>query len=465
LIETRASPYGAGATVFTSTAPIALAGLLASLLVGVLLARNTSLGIAALIGICYVPIVFLNLPLGIVLWIPLAFVSRVEQTGLASTLVILLIAAAWFGSLPSTGAHVVAVLRRHAVMFSLLLLLVGWITASIVWASDADAALRDFWGWWVSGAILLIIATTIATRRHVVGICLMFVLGALITVAIAIAQGTANEAALATQSAGRLGAGLQDPNFLAAGLVPATALAAGLLPFARSGPVRIALLGALGALGVAIVATGSRGGLVAVVIAAVAALVIGRGRRLQIAGILAVALVIATGWIVSSSPTEVLDRVKDFEGGSGRVDLWEIALRITAEHPFAGIGVGNFVEEASQYILQPGRLEDAAFIVAAPRVVHNVYLQQLAETGIMGLALYLGFVVAAIAAAWGAIRRFERAGDRSMADLSRAVVVAVIGGMAVSIFITNGYDPRQWILLALGPALMSVAVRARGSEA
>jgi O-antigen ligase len=197
----------------------------------------------------------------------------------------------------------------------------------------------------------------------------------------------------------------------------------------------------------------------------VAALIIGRGRRLQIGALVLVVLVVAAGWVVSSSPTEVLARVKDFEGGAGRVDLWEIALRITAEHPLAGIGIGNFVTESSRFILQPGHLEDASFIVSAPRVVHNVYLQQLAETGIIGLSLYLGFVIAAVSAAWGAIRRFELAGDRQMADLSRSLVVAVVGAMSVSFFITNGFDPRTWILLALGPALMSVALRARATGA
>ena len=62
-----------GPAVLSSPLPLAAAGILGALLVGVLAARNTNLAVAAVIGACYAPIVFPNLPLGVVIWAPLAF--------------------------------------------------------------------------------------------------------------------------------------------------------------------------------------------------------------------------------------------------------------------------------------------------------------------------------------------------------------------------------------------------------
>jgi len=90
-------------------------------------------------------------------------------------------------------------------------------------------------------------------------------------------------------------------------------------------------------------------------------------------------------------------------------------------------------------------------------VTHNVYLQQLAETGIVGLALLLVVCAACAAGAQIAAGRFEAAGDRAMAALARASTVAMIGLLAASFFISNSTDKRLWIVLALGPALLAAA--------
>ena len=111
--------------------------------------------------------------------------------------------------------------------------------------ADVSAAADDFWIWYVAAAILVIVATSITTPRYALGIAVAFVVGAVITEAVAFAQGTANQVAIETQEAGRLGAGGQDPNYLAAGLVPAGAISVGLLGFARTLIVRGVLLGAI----------------------------------------------------------------------------------------------------------------------------------------------------------------------------------------------------------------------------
>lgn len=439
---------------------LAAAGLLGALLFGALIARDPGLGIAAVVGACYAPIVFVNLALGIAIWAPLAFFERVPLAGPGPTLILILIGAAWLGALPSMQHHVVTVFRRHGALFGLMLAFFAWTTASIFWASDSAAAVDDLWIWIVAGGVFVVVATSIATPRIAIAICGAFVFGAVASEVVAVLQGPISDAEFSTQDAGRLGAGGQDPNYLAAALVPGAAIAVGLLPFARSGPVRWALMGSVVVLVVGIVGTGSRGGLIALTITVVTAMVIARGRRLQLGFVIAVIIAAGSFWFSTSS----LDRIKDFDTGNGRVDLWRIASQMSLDNPVLGVGVNNFLAESIDYTLQPGPVESSGPVSEGPLVVHNTYLQQLAETGAIGFFLLAGVLVAAMRACWSAARMFDAAGDARFAGLARAVLVAQVGALTASIFISNGNDRRLFLLLAIGVALVSVASRASSSR-
>ncbi len=67
--------------------------------VGSLMAVNPKLAVGALVALCYLPLVLINLPLGIALWIPTTFLTGVPGIDSASHAAGLLIAFAWFGTL------------------------------------------------------------------------------------------------------------------------------------------------------------------------------------------------------------------------------------------------------------------------------------------------------------------------------------------------------------------------------
>jgi O-antigen ligase len=456
--------YRGATPILPAAWPLAAAGTLGALLVGVMLAGDTRFGVAAAIGACYAPVVFLNLSLGIVLWIPLAYLAHAAVAGPGPTLMLILIGIAWIGTVPAARRNIVAVVRRHATMFAFMAGLVTWTTASLIWAQDVSVALSNFWWWWIAAAVLLIIATTVTSRRYVVLICWGIVVGALLSLVVAVARGTESSIQFAAQENGRLGtSGPQDPNYLAAALVPAAILAAGVAALSRSGPWRLASIGAVTALGIGLIATGSRGGVVAAAVAIAAALTLVRGRRMQIGTLLAVAVVVIGGWIATTSP-QTLDRLKNFESGNGRVDLWSVAWRMSEDNPIVGVGANNFESRSIDYVLQPGRLPSAGLIVDKPHVVHNMYLQQLAETGVIGIVLLLGFFGSGLFVTGSAARRFRDLGDGPMEGLSLAVLVAQIGALSASVFLSNGYDLPLWILFSLGPMLVSVAVREGGGR-
>ncbi len=444
-----------------SPLPVVVAGLLAAVVLGLALAVNPALGISGLILLLYAPVAFLDLGLGAVLWVPFAFLERLSVLGLASTALLLVFATAWLGALPLRAKMVAGIFRAHAGLFATLALLVLWIGLSLLWAGDVGAAGHAVGSWARAAAIFAVIATTITTERYLTLTCFAFVIGAVLSVLAGLIPGASASFEAAPDEMARFSGVLGDPNYLAAGLVPAIAIGAALVGTkAASGVARLALMLGIGVLAVGVAASGSRGGLIAAGVAVAAALVLARGRRLRLGALVAL-LVAATGlWLVTASP-QTWERVRDFDTDTGREDLWDIAWRMSEDNLAIGVGANNFEDESRRYFREPGQINQPDLIVTDPHVAHNVYLQQLAETGIVGLALLLGAVAAALRASWLAASRFDDAGRRRMAGLARGILVAQISALSASIFLSNGSDTRLWVLLALGPALATVAAGRR----
>ena len=135
-------------------------------------------------------------------------------------------------------------------------------------------------------------------------------------------------------------------------------------------------------------------------------------------------------------------------------------MRVGEAHPIAGAGLNNFETVSAQYVRRPGALKTLDLIVDRPHVAHNLYLEAYADTGIIGLLLFVGFIGACLYAAWSAGRRFDRLGDRQLETLASAVLVGGIGFLSAAMFISAGVDKRLWVLLALGPALNVYATAA-----
>jgi O-antigen ligase len=457
-MATRALQPPATTPAFRTGLPVAAACCLAAGLIGVLLARDFQIGIAMLLGALYVPIALLNLPLAIVLWTPLLFIDRLPQLSFAPTLVGLTLLAAWLVALPPQRAYVRAVVRANRTVFVLLGLALAWMAISAIWASDPARVASDYWKWVGATVSLLVVATTIG-RRHLPVVIAAYAIGAALSVIGVFAPGSTGQVADVNADVEvRLGGGIVDPNFLAAGIVPAMALVGGLIRWVRSPGARWLLAGLLLFLAIGLLATGSRGGLIAASVALVVTLALSRGQRLQLGAAAALMIVLGGFWVATSSP-ESWERIRSFDTGSGREDLWQIAWSMSEDHPVNGVGLNNFREVSGDYFRQPGRLGSPELILEDPRVVHNTYLQALAETGVVGLILLCGCMLACVGATWRAGRELERGGDHRLAVLASSVLTAQIAALTASFFLSNGRDDRLWFLLALGPTLLVAARR------
>jgi O-antigen ligase len=257
---------------------------------------------------------------------------------------------------------------------------------------------------------------------------------------------------------GRLQGVIGDPNFTAAFIVAAVVLSATLGAIAAP-RTRGLLVPAVVVLVVGLAATMSRGGIIAALAAFATAVALVRGRRAAVLGAGAVVLLVAALWF-SANPAAV-ERLRSAEEdrGSGREDIWLVARRLSAEHPIGGVGLANFRPRSREYVRRPGTLEYVELIVDRPHEVHNTYLQMLAETGAVGLALFLAIVATAVTSAVRAARAFEQAGERALARVSGGVAAAAVGLLTAAFFISLQATSTFWVVLMLGPVLLGVSRR------
>jgi len=131
-------------------------------------------------------------------------------------------------------------------------------------------------------------------------------------------------------------------------------------------------------------------------------------RKRWVGGVLVLVLVAAGGLALQSGlmPAEIAGRLTSFAGYVHFQDVrgvditpanyavlermahWQAALNMANEHPWLGVGMGNYEVAYANFALLnwPYPLGHA----------HNYYLNLLAETGLLGLAAYLGFWTAVV---------------------------------------------------------------------
>ncbi len=420
---------------------------------------SVQVGIALLLALLFVPLALMRLPFALAAWVFLLFFARFSTLAPISNRILLFVAICWIGLLLDRRASLREAFAGSEAVVALALVFISWLLLSLLWAPNAGAAERPIKELLYSGLGFLLVFAAVKTRRDLRWLTIAFVAGAALTVAWGAAKGGLGLSTGAARSEindleGRFQGGAGDPNYLAAVLVPAAVLAGG-LAFRRGFARRTLLALATLMIAIGIAATQSRGGLIAASGCAVVAFTIWKGRRRTIAIVLALVLVGVVAYFLNDPGA--LQRVQESNHGSGRLDIWTVAWRVVQDHPIFGVGLAQFPQVSPHYVLAPGVLEYASLIVEKHIVVHNLYLQMWAEDGIVGLLLFLALVGASLRRAWRAARQFDALGDRELATVARTVIIALIGMLTASFFLSNLEAGQLWLLLAFGPVLARLA--------
>jgi O-antigen ligase len=258
---------------------------------------------------------------------------------------------------------------------------------------------------------------------------------------------------------GRVQGSFDHPNQFAT-FIASLAPLAGVVLFNRDfpRPMRLLSLAALVLAVPALVFTYSRGSLIAVVLGAIVWLAFLRPRAA-----IAVAVVIAVTAIALAPTTlrERFDPDSSHRDLTERVDLWNAAIAMYSEHPVLGVGINNYSVAYPDLPRTPSVApEHRLFLEGEAQVLpthaHNLYLNTLAEEGIVGAIALLVLIGLSISAVYR--------GSRVTDSIGRSICIGI--GISLMTFLIDSFVDATLFTEAALPlfALLGVATVFIGLE-
>jgi O-antigen ligase len=213
---------------------------------------------------------------------------------------------------------------------------------------------------------------------------------------------------------------------------------------------RLAVLAAIGIVTLGVLVTGSRTGLL-LLVAAGGMLILrdfNAARRLETTFALLLALAIV--WFFASNIVSILSTILPaIQGGTDTVGiryrLWQAGLRMWQDHPIHGVGIGQYPTYLAAY--GQDLLAERYLGLGA----HNMYIQVLAETGLVGLGLFLAMVGSSLLSLWHGVRSASSERKRLLSTWLIVLVVMLLGGLTKQ----DQYDKLIWFSLGMSSALPS----------
>lgn len=246
-----------------------------------------------------------------------------------------------------------------------------------------------------------------------------------------------------------IGSVLGDPNDLALVLMFPVAFAISLVIsknidwFTRSLSIVAAVV-----LFLAIIATQSRGGLLGML----SIFAVFGYRRIQSKTLFfSIGILIAIGLFVFAGISDRASGGAAEQGidasAMGRLYAWQAAWGMALENPFSGVGINNFYANYFYYSPHWDGLNHA---------VHSTWFGVLAETGFLGLIVFLICIYQLLKTALYNLNRIERHLDQ-VSPAIHATAQAILAGLVATIvsatFLTQGFTWPLYILAALVVAI------------
>lgn len=336
--------------------------------------------------------------------------------------------------------------RKELTIISIFLVLV---TIGVIFAGNRPVAIAYFKDiYWKIGVMVFAIAWLTRTPKEFAFASKMIAVSGSIVGLVAISN-KMNGIGLVEETRvtiGReLGSVLGDPNDLALVLMFPAAFSVSLL--LNRGLGRMANL--LGLISVpilfwAVIATQSRGGLLGIL----AVFGINGYRRVKnkvlfftVGAIAAAALYLLAG--ISGRASGGAGEEGVDASAMGRLYAWEAAFGMALHNPLNGVGLNNFYSNYYYYSPHWDGLNHA---------VHSTWFGVLAETGFLGLGVFVTLIITLIKTALRTLNRIETRGAAvppAIHAAAQAVLAGLLGTIVSGTFLTQGFTWPIYILTAL----------------
>jgi O-antigen ligase len=240
----------------------------------------------------------------------------------------------------------------------------------------------------------------------------------------------------------------EDPNELAFSLVVLIPLTLALFNGTGSRLARLLLVVVAVIQATGVVVTQSRGGLVGLLVVLGLTAWSYKGR----AALMTVVAVAAIGAAVSSDALwNRLQFITSYQVDgaiAGRLEAWHVGWLIFLDRWWLGVGIGNFPLAWPLYAASPS----GKWITA-----HNAFIQILGELGVVGL---IGFVtlLAITVAGLRRARLASGAGEvREIESFAKGLVVALWGYLSCSLFLSVAFNWFLYLILGLSVSVIAMA--------
>jgi O-antigen ligase len=262
----------------------------------------------------------------------------------------------------------------------------------------------------------------------------------------------------------RISGPIGDPNFYAQILVVIVPIAFHFMMTEQKLLLRGLAAWCLAVCGLSIVFTFSRGGAIALAIVLVCLLFYRRPKPAEI--FLMALLIVGMLAVLPDSYTSRLNTIGQIATGKtdvreeasfrGRLSELLVAWQMFMDHPILGVGVGNYPNYYQSYSRQIGldpRTEN--------REPHNLFMEVAAETGLVGLIVFIGILYFSFKSVLDAWRKFRELDLPDYAGLVAVFGIGLVGYFAAAMFIHGAYPRYLWLLVGIALALPQVAKNTR----
>jgi putative inorganic carbon (hco3(-)) transporter len=329
-----------------------------------------------------------------------------------------------------------------------LLLLVGAGLLSVATSSNRAVTVTEVARIAAAATMFLVVEQLVAEPRSIPRVLVVCYASAIVPLSVAAYQAATGSGAVLVDGLSRVRGTFVHPNAFGFCLALLVVMGAAIYRHLR-GPQRIALAVMMIAGSGGIVLSYSRESWLALIVGLLVVGVLQSPRSLLFLGMAAIALI-----VVSSS---VQARLGDLEQGRTtrgtagnslvwRFDHWGDSLSLANRNPVTGIGLKMTQSETD-----------------SERAPHNDFIRVYVETGMLGMAVYLGLLVSLFNSTrrslTGATPGLERGAAVGAAGCLAAFVLVSVGGNLISQVVV------LWYVFALAAVGTAVAARQRGQAA
>jgi O-antigen ligase len=351
------------------------------------------------------------------------------------------------------GGHVWV---TDTVFLSALTILALIMMTSMLWANNIGIGMYAFTIFAKAAILVLLIVQLIRTADDLRAYGMWIFLGAIAAIFLGLANirlGVAQDITVTGGGLMRFAGTQANPNYGAALMLSGVPIGVFFVKHSRNLFFKIAAGAGTFLLIAGVFATFSRAALIALAVAGLG--VVAREIKSPKIGVTAIALLVLGAlatpkyyWVRLQSVINISEAVREDWSFYLRFiaarEAWELFL----EHPITGLGLSNF------------RLASArdVFVRAGP---HNMYLELLADLGLLGLFSYLGVHYSAFRQMIAGSREQWQRGYEWLGDFSYYLMLTLLSALVAGAFMDCEYTYLIWIPLAGGVALANIRKRYR----